>query len=80
MCLSFQFYFFVLLIRSASPFSNSDSGLSDNEKRERRSLAEGGDGKAGFELFEPFSPVNSPDHLFELSDEEIMPSKRVLYM
>ena len=22
------------------------------------------------DLFEPFSPVNSPDHLFDLSDEE----------
>ena len=61
-----------------SPFSTADSGcLSDNEKKERKSQPEGADSKGTFELFEPFSPVNSPDHLFELSDEEIMPSKRV---
>ena len=29
------------------------------------------------DLFEPFSPVNSPDHLFELSDEEMGSTKRV---
>ena len=40
-------------------------------------MPEDPEGKGNFELFEPFSPVNSPDHLFELSDEEIMPSKRV---
>ena len=64
----------VVMQRSVSPYSNSESELSDNDKR--RVLTEGGDGKT-FELFEPFSPVNSPDHLFELSDEDIMPSKRV---
>ena len=29
------------------------------------------------ELFENFSPVNSPDHLFDLSDEELGSTKRV---
>jgi len=29
------------------------------------------------DLFEPFSPVNSPDRLFDLSDEELGSTKRV---
>jgi len=28
------------------------------------------------DLFEPFSPVNSPDRLFDLSDEELGSTKR----
>ena len=31
------------------------------------------------ELFENFSPVNSPDHLFDLSDEELGVTKRVSF-
>jgi len=30
-----------------------------------------------FDLFEPFSPVNSPDHLFDLSDDDLGGEKRV---
>lgn len=65
------------MCRSASPYSNSEDGFSDGgDKREAHGNGEEGDAK-GFELFEPFSPVNSPDHLFDLSDEEILPTKRV---
>ncbi len=65
------------VFRSASPFSNSESGLSDSERKEGRGTGEGGSDGKPFELFEPFSPVNSPDHLFDLSDEEILQAKRV---
>ena len=37
---------------------------------EGKGEGEGGGGKYVDDLFEPFSPVNSPDHLFDLSDEE----------
>ena len=53
--------------------------FSDVEKDRREAAqanGEEGDAKT-FELYETFSPVNSPDHLFDLSDEEILPTKRV---
>ena len=75
--------------RSGSPYSDSRSGsdYSDDEGGRSPSNREegggtGGRGKKGgdqFELFEPFSPVNSPDHLFDLSDEELGTSKQVWF-
>lgn len=67
---------YIFCARRSGSYSNSEDGFSDGERREARGNSEGGDAKA-FELFEPFSPVNSPDHLFDLSDEEILPTKRV---
>ena len=70
--------------RSGSPYTDSRSGsdYSDDEGGRSPSNKEegGGRGKKGgdqFELFEPFSPVNSPDHLFDLSDDELGASKQV---
>ena len=64
--------------RSESDYSDDEGGRSPSNKDEG---AGGGRGKKGggdqFELFEPFSPVNSPDHLFDLSDEEMGSSKQV---
>jgi hypothetical protein len=64
------------LQRSVSPYSNSDGGFSDGDRKDAHDGGDVGDAK-GFELFETFSPVNSPDHLFDLSDDEILPTKRV---
>ncbi|CAI8032881.1 Protein virilizer homolog [Geodia barretti] len=48
-----------------------NSGLESPERGgEGKGEGEGGGGKYVDDLFEPFSPVNSPDHLFDLSDEE----------
>ncbi len=67
----------MLSYRSISPFTET---LSDGERERREAGANGEEGDAkGFELYETFSPVNSPDHLFDLSDEEILPTKRVCY-
>ena len=73
--------------RSGSPYSDSRSGsdYSDDEGGRSPSHKDEGGGTSGrgkkggdqFELFEPFSPVNSPDHLFDLSDEELGTSKQV---
>lgn len=65
--------------------SGSGSGYSDDDRSpERREggasperaggegEGEGGEGGGSKfdDLFEPFSPVNSPDHLFDISDDE----------
>lgn len=78
----------LIFSRSGSPYSDSHSGsdYSDDEGGRSPSNKDGGVGGGGrskkgggdqFELFEPFSPVNSPDHLFDLSDEEMGSSKQV---
>ena len=59
--------------RSGSPLS--DSGSDGGYPRSPAHHGEGGEGGEGTsrkmdELFEPFSPVNSPDHMFDLSDED----------
>ena len=61
--------FFIASSRRGSPYSDSHSD-SDHS----RSPSPGGGSEvkeSGFDLFEPFSPVNSPDHLFDLSDDEL---------
>lgn len=75
----------VLCSRSGSPYTDSRSGsdYSDDEGGSNKDEGTGGGrskkggGGDQFELFEPFSPVNSPDHLFDLSDEEMGTSKQV---
>ena len=66
--------------RSGSDYSDDEGGRSPGNKDEGAGGG-GGRGKKGggdqFELFEPFSPVNSPDHLFDLSDDEMGSSKQV---
>ena len=65
---------------SGSHYSDNEGG--GGRRGFPKSPERGGDGKGEGEaaggkrdayvddLFEPFSPVNSPDHLFDLSDEE----------
>ena len=53
-------------------FSKGGGG-SPERGGEGKGDGDGGGGKRDAyvdDLFEPFSPVNSPDHLFDLSDEE----------
>ena len=79
-------YFIIVFSRSGSPYTDSHSGSDYSDDEGGRSPgnkeegAGGGRGKKSgdqFELFEPFSPVNSPDHLFDLSDDELGASKQV---
>ena len=57
-------------------------GASPERRADSRGEGEGDDGggkriDSYDDLFEPFSPVNSPDHMFDLSDEELGSTKRV---
>ena len=81
-------YNVLICSRSGSPYSDSRSGSDYSDDEGGRSPSNKDDGAGGggrskkgggdqFELFEPFSPVNSPDHLFDLSDEEMGSSKQV---
>lgn len=64
--------------RRGSSYSDSHSDYSDRDGSRSPSPGGGSEVKeSGFDLFEPFSPVNSPDHLFDLSDEEMIGEKRV---
>ncbi|XP_064393290.1 protein virilizer homolog isoform X2 [Halichondria panicea] len=58
--------------RRGSPYSDS---YSDDRSRSA-SPGRGEVKEGGFDLFEPFSPVNSPDHLFDLSDDDMGGEKR----
>lgn len=59
--------------RTRRGFSKSGGGGSPEREADGKGEGEGAGSKREAyvdELFEPFSPVNSPDHLFDLSDEE----------
>ena len=56
----------------------SKGGVSPERGGEGKEEGEGGGKRDVYvdDLFEPFSPVNSPDHMFDLSDED---GKRVSF-